>query len=166
MKKHTTKALRIVSLLVATFALNQAQAAPIAYPAKGQSQAKQQSDDGECYVWAKSNTGIDPAAVATAPAQPAAPHDFEQPPVGEQPQCSKHGSPVAPDTASQVGDGRAGQPVGLRVTPQAHPRQSSRPGQCAHDAVDEAVEHGEPPVVPLATPCVRSPTHAAGRPCL
>jgi hypothetical protein len=73
MKKHTTKALRIVSLLVATFALNQAQAAPIAYPAKGQSQAKQQSDDGECYVWAKSNTGIDPAAVATAPAQPAAP---------------------------------------------------------------------------------------------
>ena len=73
MKTHTIQTLRIVSLLAATFALNQAQAAPIAYPAKGQSQAKQQSDDGECYVWAKSNTGIDPAAVATAPPPPASP---------------------------------------------------------------------------------------------
>lgn len=32
---------------------------PIAYPAKGQSQAQQQQDDGYCYSWAKSNTGID-----------------------------------------------------------------------------------------------------------
>jgi len=40
---------------------------PIAYPAKGQSQAQQQNDDGYCYSWAKSNTGIDPAAVAAAP---------------------------------------------------------------------------------------------------
>ncbi|RZT36808.1 glycine zipper domain-containing protein [Cupriavidus agavae] len=40
---------------------------PIAYPAKGQSQAQQQQDDGACYAWAKSNTGIDPAAVAAAP---------------------------------------------------------------------------------------------------
>ena len=47
--------------------------------------------------------------------QAAPPHDFEQPPLDEQPQCSKHGSPVAPDTTSQVGDGRSGQPVGLRV---------------------------------------------------
>lgn len=42
-------------------------AKPIAYPAKGQSQQQQQKDDGECYVWAKGNTGIDPAAVAGAP---------------------------------------------------------------------------------------------------
>lgn len=44
-----------------------AQSKPIAYPAKGQSQAQQQKDDGDCYSWAKSNTGIDPAAVAGAP---------------------------------------------------------------------------------------------------
>jgi hypothetical protein len=41
---------------------------PIVYPAKGQSPQQQQKDDGECYGWAKSNTGIDPAAVAQTPA--------------------------------------------------------------------------------------------------
>jgi hypothetical protein len=48
---------------------------PITYPAKGQSAAQQQKDDGECYTWAKGNTGIDPAALAAAPppAQPAPP---------------------------------------------------------------------------------------------
>jgi len=50
----------------------QAQAKPAVYPAKGQS-AQQQQDDGQCYSWAKSNTGIDPAAVAAAPAGPTGP---------------------------------------------------------------------------------------------
>lgn len=45
---------------------------PIVYPAKGQSAQQQQADDGACYGWAKSNTGIDPAAVAAAPPPPAA----------------------------------------------------------------------------------------------
>jgi hypothetical protein len=40
---------------------------PIVYPAKGQSSAQQSKDDAECYAWAKQNTGIDPAAVASAP---------------------------------------------------------------------------------------------------
>lgn len=42
---------------------------PIVYPAKGQSAAQQSRDDGECHVWAKQSTGIDPAAVAAAPQQ-------------------------------------------------------------------------------------------------
>jgi len=47
----------------------QVQAAkPIIYPSKGQSPQQQQKDEGECYVWAKNSTGIDPAAVAAAPA--------------------------------------------------------------------------------------------------
>ena len=46
----------------------QAQGKPIIYPSKGQSPQQQQKDEGECYVWAKNSTGIDPAAVATAPA--------------------------------------------------------------------------------------------------
>lgn len=41
---------------------------PIIYPAKGQSASQQQKDDGECYVWAKQTTGIDPAVVAQTPA--------------------------------------------------------------------------------------------------
>ncbi|HQR53651.1 MAG TPA: YMGG-like glycine zipper-containing protein [Burkholderiales bacterium] len=44
---------------------------PIVYPAKGQSAQQQQRDDGDCYVWAKNNTGIDPAVVASAPPPPS-----------------------------------------------------------------------------------------------
>lgn len=50
-----------------------AQSKPIAYPAKGQSQQKQQQDEGSCYSWAKSNTGVDPAALANAPPPPSGP---------------------------------------------------------------------------------------------
>ncbi|MBW8836058.1 MAG: hypothetical protein JF605_13470 [Burkholderia sp.] len=49
------------------------QAKPVAYPAKGQSQQQQQKDDGACYSWAKSNTGIDPATVNTSPPPPSGP---------------------------------------------------------------------------------------------
>ncbi len=38
------------------------------YPANGQDSAQQQSDEGECFVWARNETGIDPMAQqATAP---------------------------------------------------------------------------------------------------
>jgi hypothetical protein len=50
-----------------------AQSKPIAYPAKGQSAQQQQSDDGACYSWAKSNTGIDPATASAAPPQQSGP---------------------------------------------------------------------------------------------
>ncbi len=46
---------------------------PVIYPAKGQSAQQQQRDDGECYVWAKNNTGIDPAVVASTPPPPPGP---------------------------------------------------------------------------------------------
>jgi hypothetical protein len=50
---------------------------PVVYPAKGQSAEQQSKDDGECYVWAKQNTGIDPASASppspAASNQPAAP---------------------------------------------------------------------------------------------
>ncbi|UIF86123.1 YMGG-like glycine zipper-containing protein [Cupriavidus sp. UYPR2.512] len=44
-----------------------AQNKPMAYPAKGQSQQQQASDDGACYSWAKQQTGVDPAQAANAP---------------------------------------------------------------------------------------------------
>ncbi len=46
-------------------------AKPIVYPAKGQSQQQQDRDDGDCYVWSKKNTGIDPATVAQNAPPPA-----------------------------------------------------------------------------------------------
>ncbi|BBU32294.1 hypothetical protein BTHE68_60280 (plasmid) [Burkholderia sp. THE68] len=56
------------AIVIAVMALDAiAQSKPIAYPAKGQSAQQQQNDDGACYSWAKSNTGIDPATASAAP---------------------------------------------------------------------------------------------------
>lgn len=64
---RTTNTL-VAATALALLSLNAiAQQAPIAYPAKGQSQAKQDKDDGECHVWARNKTGVDPAAVAASP---------------------------------------------------------------------------------------------------
>ena len=63
-----TRHARAIILMAALFAAGGVQAAkPIVYPAKGQSPQQQQTDDGACYSWAKTNTGIDPAAAASAP---------------------------------------------------------------------------------------------------
>jgi Glycine zipper len=40
----------------------------VPYPSKGQSPSQQDRDEGECYAWAKKQTGIDPMATASAPA--------------------------------------------------------------------------------------------------
>jgi hypothetical protein len=63
---HTMKTIAIGTVLAA-LSLGAAAQRPIAYPAKGQSQAKQDKDDGECNVWAKNKTGVDPTAVASSP---------------------------------------------------------------------------------------------------
>ena len=41
----------------------------IVYPAKDQTAQQQNKDEGECYSWAKQQTGIDPIAVANTPTQ-------------------------------------------------------------------------------------------------
>jgi hypothetical protein len=43
------------------------------YPSKGQSAQQQSADEGECFAWAKQQTGIDPMAVASAPTQQPGP---------------------------------------------------------------------------------------------
>ena len=40
----------------------------VPYPSKGQQQQQQTKDENECFAWAKKQTGIDPFAVASAPA--------------------------------------------------------------------------------------------------
>lgn len=45
----------------------------VIYPSKGQPPAQQNGDEGECYAWAKQQTGIDPVAVATTPTQQPGP---------------------------------------------------------------------------------------------
>ena len=39
----------------------------IFYPSKGQSTQQEQKDEGECHVWAKQKTGVNPAEVASGP---------------------------------------------------------------------------------------------------
>lgn len=39
----------------------------IIYPAQGQDNATQQKDEGECFVWARNETGIDPTQQTAAP---------------------------------------------------------------------------------------------------
>jgi hypothetical protein len=46
---------------------------PVIYPSKGQSVEQQNKDQGECYVWAKQQSGVDPAAVAQASSSQPAP---------------------------------------------------------------------------------------------
>ena len=45
----------------------------VPYPSKGQQPSQQTKDEGECYAWAKQQTGIDPVAVANAPVSDGGP---------------------------------------------------------------------------------------------
>jgi|SRR5215467_9833706 len=60
--------LAIASVIAGATSLAFAQK-PIVYPAKGQSAEQQKKDDGQCFTWAKQNTGIDPAAASAPPPQ-------------------------------------------------------------------------------------------------
>jgi hypothetical protein len=65
--------LKFIRIVIGGTALSLGAAAiaqqPIIYPAKGQSPEQQSKDEGECYVWAKQSTGIDPVALAGTPVQ-------------------------------------------------------------------------------------------------
>ena len=100
---------------------------PIAYPAKGQSQGQQSKDDGECYVWAKQNTGIDPAA----PPAPAAP----PPPQGERARGALRGA-AAGAVIGEVSGGSASRGAGTGaalgvVAGGARQRQNAAASQAA-----------------------------------
>lgn len=55
------------SAMLAALPLLAAAQGPVAYPAKGQTEARQDRDEGECHVWARKKTGIDPATLAANP---------------------------------------------------------------------------------------------------
>ncbi len=61
-----------IALTIALFSLQSA-AQTFIYPSDNQSPEQQQKDEGECYVWAKGQTGFDPAnppkVVSAAPQQ-------------------------------------------------------------------------------------------------
>jgi len=65
MKKYTLMIAGVLACLAAMPLL----AAPIVYPAQGQSAEQQKKDQGECQVWAVDNTGVDPATLAASGSQ-------------------------------------------------------------------------------------------------
>ena len=74
MSRRAQAVIFVLALIASTATLAQQ---PLIYPAKGQSADQQNKDQGECYVWAKQQTGVDPVAVAqTSSSQP--------PPAGPQ----------------------------------------------------------------------------------
>lgn len=58
---------RLAAALLAASVIPALAQQPLAYPAKGQTAAVQSKDEGECHVWAKNKTGIDPAQLAANP---------------------------------------------------------------------------------------------------
>jgi hypothetical protein len=94
---------------------------PIVYPAKGQSPDQQQRDDGECYVWAKNNTGIDPAAVASAP-----PPSSGSSGGGERVRGAARGAVGGVAIGAIAGDAGKGAAIGAVVGTMAGGRQARR----------------------------------------
>lgn len=125
--------LLLVALLSAVVVLGEAQAAPIAYPANGQSLQEQKRDDRDCYHWARGATGKDPAALAAAPApQP-------QPAVGggERVGGAIRGAVIGGIIG--VGDGALkGAGVGV-VAGGAHARHN----QCSRQAQEQSRKQGQ-----------------------
>lgn len=109
-------------------------AKPIVYPAKGQTAEQQAKDDGACYVWAKQNTGVDPAAMAQAqPAPPAPPPKSGSPVAGGAVKGTLGGAAigaVAGDTGKGAAVGAvAGTMVGARRAKQQQQAQQQQAQQ-------------------------------------
>ena len=64
----------------------------VVFPAKGQNAQQQSQDEGECYAWAKTDTGVDPMAPAAPP-----------PPQQQQQQATQ---PAGPDGSRVRGAAR------------------------------------------------------------
>ncbi len=90
---------------------------PSVYPAKGQSAATKDSDDAQCLAWAKQDTGIDPAAVAAAPAPTTGPQ-------GERLRGAARGAVAGGVIGGITGDAGKGAGVGATVGVLAGGRRS------------------------------------------
>ena len=64
--------------MLAALASAPAAAQQVIYPAKGQSAAQQQKDEGECHAFAKQQTGYDPAQATQYTAAPPPQHEGER----------------------------------------------------------------------------------------
>lgn len=101
-------------------------AAPIIYPAKGQSAELQQRDQGECHSWAVQNTGIDPAQVAASAPPPPPPPQQQTSSTGggERARGAVRGAVGGAAIGAIAGDTGKGAGVGAVVGTMAGGRQA------------------------------------------
>lgn len=92
----------------------------IVYPAKGQTAEQQNKDEGECYTWAKQQTGIDPVAVASAPAE------AQEPAKGERVKGAARGAAAGAAVGAIAGDTGKGAEVGAVAGTAAGGRQARK----------------------------------------
>ena len=92
----------------------------VPYPSKGQSSAQQNKDEGECYAWAKQQTGIDPVAVASAPPPPSGPTAGG----GERVRGAARGTAGGAAVGAIAGDTGKGAAIGAVVGTMAGGRQA------------------------------------------
>jgi hypothetical protein len=105
----------------------------VPYPSKGQSPAQQNKDEGECYAWAKQQTGIDPMAVASAPPPPSGPAAGG----GERVKGAARGAAGGAAVGAIAGDTGKGAAIGAVVGTAAGGRQA-RQNQAAQQQQAQA----------------------------
>jgi hypothetical protein len=94
----------------------------VPYPAKGQSPSQQNKDEGECYAWAKQQTGIDPVAVAKAPPPQSGPAAGG----GERVRGAARGAAGGAAIGAIAGDAGKGAAAGAVVGTMAGGRQARK----------------------------------------
>lgn len=94
---------------------------PIVYPAKGQNTTQQKRDEGECSVWARDNTGIDPAALASQP-----PPQADSGPHGERIRGAARGALAGTAIGAIAGDTGKGAAIGATAGVFAGGREARR----------------------------------------
>jgi hypothetical protein len=80
---------------------------PIVYPAKAQSNTQQKRDEGECGVWARDNTGVDPAVLASQP-----PPQADTAPSGQRLRGAARGAVAGTAIGAVAGDTGKGAAIG------------------------------------------------------
>jgi hypothetical protein len=113
----------------------------VPYPSKGQSASQQNKDEGECYAWAKQQTGIDPVAVASAPPPASGPAVGG----GERARGAARGAAGGAAVGAIAGDAGKGAAAGAVVGTMAggrNARQNQRAQQQqAQDAKAGTMQH-------------------------
>jgi hypothetical protein len=104
------------------------------YPSKGQSDDQQSKDEGECFTWAKQQTGIDPMAVANTPTQQTGPAVGG----GERVRGAARGAVGGAAIGAIAGDTGKGAGIGAVAGTMAGGRQARKNKEAQQQQVEQA----------------------------